>query len=96
MSFWAAFLVAIACAAYFGYLAWSSLLAGEIARFGPNVTFGFLQDFIADSYPDLRWTKYISREQSPVRFWIAIVIRGFLAALAAILAIAIPFIPNFR
>jgi hypothetical protein len=81
-------LLALACAVYFAILAGVSLRDSEVARFlGYNLFVSTFSDAMATINPELRSRQYISRRNSPVRFWIAIVIRCLIASIALFLAI---------
>jgi hypothetical protein len=80
---WLAFgLISLAGAIYFALLVRSSLRDGEVARFTGGVSIGLLADMAADAVPEFRWLKYITRDKSPVRFWIAVAIRCLLVVMA--------------
>ncbi len=84
---WLGSLLALAGAIYFAILLRDSIRSGEVAKFTGGGFAGFIIDARADATPDARWLKYISRDDRPIRFWIAVVSRGLIAFVALLLAI---------
>jgi hypothetical protein len=92
---WLGSLLALAGAVYFAITVRDAIRSGEVARFfGGSLFTGMIIDLMADSLPSVRSLKYISREENPIRFRIAIVIRSLLAIIAGLLAIGF-FVASF-